>query len=386
MAIIDRRAEAFRRLPEDFAGTTVQGIGFDRDRLIEAGIERAGAVAAVTNGDNSNVLIARVARETFGVDRVVARIYDPRRAVIYQRLGFATVATVAWTTDQVMRRLLPDPTDAEWTDPTAKVCIVERQVTKPWIGRRLSDLEEATNTASSPSAGSARRSMPTANTVAQEGDLLYVAVAVEGVDDFHAAPRRRAGGGRSLMRVIIAGGGSVGRFIAEELHELGHDVTIIDNDRDVVARARRAGEPAGVQWYEGDACEIPALADVGLAEADVVAAVTGDDEDNLVISLLVEAGVRRPRVVARVNNPKNEWMFNEVWGVDVSVSTPHLLTALVEEAVTVGSFIRLLSFEGGRARLAEVRLAEGTPVDGKTIENLGVPAMPRSSPCCARSA
>ena len=130
VAIIDRRAEAFRRLPADFAGTTVQGIGFDRDRLIEAGIERAGAVAAVTNGDNSNVLVARVARETFGVDRVVARIYDPRRAVIYQRLGFATVATVAWTTDQVMRRLLPDPTDAEWTDPTAKVCIVERQVTK----------------------------------------------------------------------------------------------------------------------------------------------------------------------------------------------------------------------------------------------------------------
>ena len=175
------------------------------------------------------------------------------------------------------------------------------------------------------------------------------------------------------MNVIVAGGGSVGRFIAAELHELGHDVTIIDNDRDVVARARRGGEPAGVTWYEGDACEIPALVGVGLTDADVVAAVTGDDEDDLVISLLAKQEFGVPRVVARVNNPKNEWMFNEVWGVDVSVSTPHLLTALVEEAVTVGSFIRLLSFEGGRARLAEVRLAEGTPVDGKTIENLGVP-------------
>ena len=175
------------------------------------------------------------------------------------------------------------------------------------------------------------------------------------------------------MRVIIAGGGSVGRFIAEELHALGHDVTIIDNDRDIVARGQRAGEPAGVNWYEGDACEIPALADIGMATADCVAAVTGDDEDNLVISLLSKQEFGVPRVVARVNNPKNEWMFNEVWGVDVSVSTPHLLTALVEEAVTVGSFIRLLSFEGGRARLAEVRLAEGTPVDGKTIETLGVP-------------
>jgi trk/ktr system potassium uptake protein len=174
------------------------------------------------------------------------------------------------------------------------------------------------------------------------------------------------------MRVVIAGGGSVGRFIAEQLHDLGHGVTIIDNDRDVVARALRGGEPKGVRWFEGDACEIPALASVGMAKADVVA-VTGDDEDNLVISLLSKQEFGVPRVVARVNNPKNEWMFNEVWGVDVSVSTPHLLTALVEEAVTVGSFIRLLSFEGGRARLAEVRLADGTPVDGKTIEQLGIP-------------
>jgi trk system potassium uptake protein TrkA len=187
VAIIDRRTEAFRRLPEDFAGTTVQGIGFDRDRLIEAGIEKAGAVAAVTNGDNSNVLVARVARETFGVDRVVARIYDPRRAVIYQRLGFATVATVAWTTDQVMRRLLPDPTDAEWTDPTAKVCIVERQVTRPWIGKPLGELEEATKTRVVALGRLGAALVPTASTVAQEGDLLYVSVAVDAVDDFHAA-------------------------------------------------------------------------------------------------------------------------------------------------------------------------------------------------------
>jgi trk/ktr system potassium uptake protein len=175
------------------------------------------------------------------------------------------------------------------------------------------------------------------------------------------------------MRVIIAGGGSVGRFIAEQLHEMGHEVSIIDNDRSVVAQALRAGDPPGVHWFEGDACEVSALDKLGMSDADVMAAVTGDDEDNLVISLLCKQEFGVPRVVARVNNPKNEWMFNEVWGVDVSVSTPHLLTALVEEAVTVGSFIRLLSFEGGRARLAEVRLADDTPVDGKTIEELGVP-------------
>jgi trk system potassium uptake protein TrkA len=175
------------------------------------------------------------------------------------------------------------------------------------------------------------------------------------------------------MRIVIAGGGSVGKFIAEQLHEQGHDVTILDNDASVVARARRSGAPAGVPWHEGDACEINTLTEAGLSDTDVVAAVTGDDEDNLVISLLAKQEFGVPRVVARVNNPKNEWLFNEVWGVDVSVSTPHLLTALVEEAVAVGSFIRLLSFEGGRARLAEVRLADNSPADGLTIEQLHVP-------------
>ena len=199
VAIVDRRSEAFRRLPADFAGTKIQGIGFDRDRLIEAGIERAGALAAVTNGDNSNVLVARVARETFGVDRVVARIYDPRRAAIYQRLGLATVATVSWTTDQVMRRLLPDPTSAEWTEPTGNVCVVERQVTKPWIGKPLSDLEEALSVRVVAVGRLGSALVPSAKTVAQEGDLLYVSSATAGLDDFDAAlhPELAKRGGES---------------------------------------------------------------------------------------------------------------------------------------------------------------------------------------------
>lgn len=186
VTIVDRRSEAFRRLPDDFAGTKIQGIGFDRDVLIEAGIEHAGALAAVTNGDNSNVLVARVGRDTFGVDRVVARIYDPRRAAIYQRLGLATVATVSWTTDQVMRRLLPDPTGAEWTEPTGNVCIVERQVTRPWIGKSLSEFEDATGTRVAVVGRLGAALVPSASTVAQEGDLLYVSVTTAGVDAFDA--------------------------------------------------------------------------------------------------------------------------------------------------------------------------------------------------------
>ncbi|MGH9234062.1 MAG: potassium channel family protein [Acidimicrobiales bacterium] len=175
------------------------------------------------------------------------------------------------------------------------------------------------------------------------------------------------------MKVVIAGGGAVGTFIAGELHDAGHEVHLIEQDGDRVSRMLAVGEPEGVTWHVADACEVSSLRGIGLSDADVVASVTGDDEDNLVISLLAKQEFAVPRVVARVNNPKNEWMFNENWGVDVAVSTPHLLTALVEEAVSVGSLVRLLSFEGGRASLIEVTLAGESPAADREVVELGFP-------------
>ena len=175
------------------------------------------------------------------------------------------------------------------------------------------------------------------------------------------------------MKVVIVGGGNVGTFIAAELHKAGHDVVIVEVDPDRVREAAQNGEPAGVPWLQADACEVSELAKAEVDKADVMAAVTGDDEDNLVISLLAKQEFAVPRVVARVNNPKNEWMFNEMWGVDISVSTPHLLTALVEEAVSVGSLVRLLSFEGGKARLSEATLTDQSPSAGQDIAELGLP-------------
>jgi trk system potassium uptake protein TrkA len=156
------------------------------------------------------------------------------------------------------------------------------------------------------------------------------------------------------MRVIVAGAGKVGTYIATDLTRAGHEVLLLEKSRDVVERERALPEHAGVEFRVADACELTSLAKAGLNTADVVAAVTGDD-------------------VARVNHPKNEWLFNETWGVDVSVSTPHLLTALVEEAVSVGSLVRLLQFEGGKARLEEVTLAPQSPAVGKTVSELGMP-------------
>ena len=173
------------------------------------------------------------------------------------------------------------------------------------------------------------------------------------------------------MNVVIAGGGSVGRFIAEQLVAGGHKVLIVESEARVVTQYEDTIE--GASWLKGDGCDFGILKAAGLERADVVASVTGDDEDNLVISLLAKQEFAVPRVVARVNNPKNEWMFNETWGVDVSVSTPHLITGLVQEAVSVGSFVRLLSFEGGKAKLAEVTLADDSPAAGKEIVEVGFP-------------
>src|SRR5204863_5118179 len=153
----------------------------------------------------------------------------------------------------------------------------------------------------------------------------------------------------------------------------GHEVVIVDSDADVVSHNKEISKGSPVQWLRGDGCDVDVLKSAGMEQADVVAAVTGDDEDNLVISLLAKQEFAVPRVVARVNNPKNHWMFNGMWGVDVSVSTPHLLTALVEEAVSVGSLVRLLTFERGRAGLVEVTLAPGSPAIDKEIVELGFP-------------
>ena len=170
------------------------------------------------------------------------------------------------------------------------------------------------------------------------------------------------------MKVAIAGAGNVGTYIAADLKEAGHDVMLIEQNPDLVARLRKGLD---VVWVIADACEVSSLHAAGLAEVDVVVAATGDDEDNLVISLLAKQEFAVPRVVARVNHPANQWLFNETWGVDVSVSTPHLLTALVEEAVSVGSLVRLLQFQD--ARLVEVTLAPGSPTVDTRIAEMGVP-------------
>ena len=179
VAVIDQDSSAFRRLGPDFKGLTIKGVGFDREHLIEAGIERAGAFAAVSSGDNSNILAARTARETFGITNVIARIYDPKRAEVFERLGIPTVATVSWTNEQILRHILPAGAKEEWRDPNGQVALAQVDIHPKWIGMSLNKIEEHTNIRIAMLTRLGASLLPTGQSVLQEGDLVHILARIE---------------------------------------------------------------------------------------------------------------------------------------------------------------------------------------------------------------
>ena len=183
VAVIDSNAEAFRRLGEGFKGVTVEGVGFDREVLEAAGIRKAGGFAAVSSGDNSNILAARVVREIYRVENVVARIYDQGRAAVYERLGIPTVATVKWTVLEVLRRLLPEGSMPVWRDPTGDARLLQVHVHSGWVGRRIRDLSRAADCPIPFVLRVGRGIVPDRDTIYQDGDLIYVACMTEKIDD-----------------------------------------------------------------------------------------------------------------------------------------------------------------------------------------------------------
>ncbi|WP_020637381.1 potassium channel family protein [Amycolatopsis alba] len=190
VAVIDKSRQAFRRLGSDFHGQQVVGVGFDRQVLIEAGIERAGAFAAVSSGDNSNIISARVARENFGIDKVVARIYDHKRAAVYERLGIPTVATVPWTTDRFLRTLLPDGVASEWRDPSGSVALLQLPLHESWVGHSVRDLQDTTGARVAFIMRFGTAVLPDTKAVIQADDVVYVAAKSGTVSDVTSVAAR----------------------------------------------------------------------------------------------------------------------------------------------------------------------------------------------------
>jgi trk system potassium uptake protein len=195
VAVIDQDPEAFRRLGPDFGGRQVTGLGFDRQTLLDAGVDSAGAFAAVSSGDNSNIISARVARETFGVQHVVARIYDSKRAEVYERMGIPSVATVPWTVNRLLRELLAVNVSELWREPTGKVLLMRITVTEGWVGRKLSALEAASGARAAWLVRFGDAQLPTAGTVLQDGDQLIVAVTDEITGRVHEVVEHGPSGG-----------------------------------------------------------------------------------------------------------------------------------------------------------------------------------------------
>lgn len=187
VSVIDVNTDSFRRLGADFKGRTIKGVGFDRDVLEEARITHADGFAAVSNGDNSNILAARVVREEFGVTNVVARIYDQGRAEVYERLGIPTVATVRWTADQVLRRLVPVGAESVWRDPSGTVALVQVGYHPGWVGEGVPSIEEAIRTPIAALTRFGAGIVPNSTTVLQDGDLLYVIATIERIPDIEQA-------------------------------------------------------------------------------------------------------------------------------------------------------------------------------------------------------
>ncbi|MGY1843680.1 potassium channel family protein [Modestobacter sp. SYSU DS0875] len=198
VAVIDQDPEAFRRLGPEFGGRQVTGLGFDRQTLLDAGIDSAGAFAAVSSGDNSNIISARVARETFGVEHVVARIYDSKRAEVYERMGIPSVATVPWTVNRLMRELLSVKVTEIWREPTGQVLLMRVTVTDSWVGRRLTELEAASGARAAWLLRFGEAQLPTPATVLQTGDHLVVAATDDITDRVHEVMKQApaAGGHR----------------------------------------------------------------------------------------------------------------------------------------------------------------------------------------------
>lgn len=320
VSVVDKEPGAFRRLGENFRGKTVTGLGIDVEVLQEAGIEGADAFLAVTNGDNTNIMASQIAKFKFGVTKVLARIYDPLRAQVYRELGIETVSATMLVAGMLFDHLFDRPY------------------------RRITDYLQLT----------------------EKACHLYAADLP--IPEQDAAHRTSAEGKRPSY-IIVAGGGKVGYQLTKALLQEGYEVLLVEKRPQ---RYHLLREELGDAVFYGDACEIRTMVRMGMERADLVIAVTGDDEDNLVICQVAKRWFGVPRTIARVNNPRNEEVFRML-GIDETISATTLLFQIIEQEVTAGEFLPLALLRRSGLEIVEMKLKENSPAVGKPVRELNLP-------------
>lgn len=320
VSVIDKDPDSFRRLGENFKGRTITGLGIDVEVLKEAGIETADTFLAVTNGDNSNIMASQIAKIIFGVPKVLARVYDPLRARVFREMGIETVSATMLMAGMLFDRLFDRPY------------------------RSIADYLELT----------------------QHACRLY---AADLPTPEQVAAHRASLEGKCPSYIIVAGGGKVGYQLTKALLQEGYEVLLVEKRPQ---RFHLLKEELGDAVFYGDACEIRTMVRMGMERADLVVAVTGDDEDNLIICQVAKNWFGVPRVIARVNNPRNEEVFRRL-GVDETISATTLLFQLIEQEVTVGEFLPLALLQRGGLEIVEIELTASSPIVGKPVRELSLP-------------
>lgn len=320
VSIVDKEPDAFKRLGESFRGKTVTGLGIDVEVLKEAGIEGADAFLAVTNGDNTNIMASQIAKFKFGVPKVLARIYDPLRAQVYRELGIETVSTTMLMAGMLFDRLFDRP----YRDITDYLQLTQRAC-------RLYAAD-----------------LPTPEQI---------------------AAHRTSAEGKRPSYIIVAGGGKVGYQLTKALLQEGYEVLLVEKRPQ---RYHLLREELGDAVFYGDACEIRTMVRMGMERADLVVAVTGDDEDNLVICQVAKRWFGVPRTVARVNNPHNEEIFRML-GIGETISATTLLFQLIEQEVATSEFLPLALLRRGGLEVIEMKLGANSSAVGKPVRELDLP-------------
>lgn len=321
VSIVDKDPDSFRRLGEHFRGRTVAGWGIDADVLLEAGIEGADAFVAVTNGDNTNIMASQIAKTLFGVPQVLARIYDPLRSQVYREFDIETICSTTLSTGLLFDRLFGRP-----FQPVADYLELTKQMQRLYAA-----------------------DLPAPDQV---------------------AARRASGEGRRPGYIIVTGGGKVGYHLTRALLHEKYEVLLVEK-RSAGYLALR--EELGDSAFHGDACEIRTMVRMGMERADLVVAVTGDDEDNLVICQVAKRWFGVPRVIARVNTPHNEEIFRTL-GVNETINATTLLFRLIEQEVATTELVHLSLLRKGSLEVVEVDLTPASPVIGKTVRDMTLPA------------